>query len=360
MNKQLLTRLKNFLKYNRVLNPFVIFLRFFMYFFTHKKYWKRFFKSNRKKRFSKIARETFMLWHYWKMFPFHYFRYNLYLEEKSLSKNELISYVPEFYFDWVIIPEKNDIQYISLLSNKIISDRYLKSFKIPLPKTIIYIISNRLVNEDSSPVNNLVFEKNIGDKRLIFVKPVLGRGGDGIKIMKKEELTFDILFLLAKKGDYICQEEIKQHHILSKIYPYSVNTLRVVTKSNNLDFKIIAAILRIGQGGERVDNSNKGGISVELDLSSWRLKEVGYSEHPVDRFLSHPDTNVEFNGILLPYKEEISKLIKRITEIIPSCEYLGMDIAFSINGPIIIEVNPGFGIDHVQISLQKGIKDFLV
>jgi len=52
--------------------------RFWYYLVTHRKLLLRCLTSAQRKRLSRIAREVLASWRYWRMFPFHYFRYKLY------------------------------------------------------------------------------------------------------------------------------------------------------------------------------------------------------------------------------------------------------------------------------------------
>ena len=69
----------------------------------------------------------------------------------------------------------------------------------------------------------------------------------------------------------------------------------------------------------------------------------------------HPDTETPFSQ-QLPMKREVQALLNEAALVIPKCHILGWDVALTPRGPVIIEINPGFGVNHVQITCQRGIR----
>ena len=77
-----------------------------------------------------------------------------------------------------------------------------------------------------------------------------------------------------------------QNKVINDIYPLSVNTIRIVT----LNKVVVAALLRIGNDGNVVDNFNHGGMVTTINI------ETGIIEYPaIDKsgnvFEVHPETN---------------------------------------------------------------------
>jgi hypothetical protein len=200
----------------------------------------------------------------------------------------------------------------------------------------------------------------------LFAKPALGRGGHNIHVFIRDThgyfrtssgnaLDAHYFEMLGKTEDFIIQAGLEQIETLNQIYPHAVNTIRIPSIVENGIVRPIAAILRIGRDKKHVDNSAQGGISVELNIDSWSMLGIGYSEHPVGSHARHPDTNASFNHPL-PMKIEVLELLNEAAAAIPKCNVLGWDVALTPIGPVIVEVNPGFGLNHIQISCQRGIK----
>ena len=46
--------------------------------------------------------------------------------------------------------------------------------------------------------------------------------------------------------DYVVQLFFRQHDLLNRVYPFSLNTLRVVTFDDNGDIRVLARVLKMG------------------------------------------------------------------------------------------------------------------
>ncbi|MDX1726590.1 MAG: sugar-transfer associated ATP-grasp domain-containing protein, partial [Pseudoalteromonas tetraodonis] len=153
----------------------------------------------------------------------------------------------------------------------------------------------------------------------------------------------------------------EQHSYLNSIYPNSVNTLRAITvRNNNGTVDFIAATLRMGVGGNQVDNSSAGGLLIGIDLNTgMSLKPYATYEYGIEKFDKHPDTGFNFFELRIPNwennKKEIINAAKKLTQL----NLVGWDIAITQKGIIIIEANTLFGLDHTQAGIG-GMKDFFV
>jgi hypothetical protein len=70
-----------------------------------------------------------------------------------------------------------------------------------------------------------------------------------------------------------------------------------------------------------------------------------------ETFEKHPDTGFAFKNFQFPHWDQIEKFVLESARKLPNFTYLGWDIADSINGPIAIEANLGFGLDLYQVTL---------
>ncbi len=345
-------------------------LRFWFYLYTHFKIFFRSIFCLERKWLIIILREVLILWLYWRMFPFHYFRYKFYLENNK-NIEDLKKYIPEFYFDNIIIPEYNDWTNRLLMSNKVFVSKFLNKFDIPSSKVIIYSENGYLFDSD----NNILTSENsvefilqkISSNRL-FLKPAYGSSGNGILLFKNNNgnyyndlniLNFKILKAFSKRYDFLLEDEIKQYDVLERYNPDSINTLRVITLLMKDKIYPLKVVLRMGRRGTYVDNSAQGGISCEVDIEDWKLKGVGASEYPVARYDKHPDSLIPFNQVL-DFKKETLDLVEKNGLLFPSCRILGWDIVLTPKGPSVLEINPGFGIDHMQLSCNQGISELLL
>jgi len=323
----------------------------------------RFKKCSNKKSKFQIRKEFNLCKKFWGCYPLHYYRYDLYKKDKKLTKNELLSYIPEFFFYNLFLPFYDSKKFEILLTDKIITEQLFKSVSIPQPKTIFklidkHIYSNSLKEIDYSTVENKIKEEKA---KKIFVKPTDGQGGFGIYIFKRKNtgqyltdnnIVFNKNFLvkIGKKNNYLAQFGLMQHKEISKIYPHSINTFRVATENKNSNVRILCSTLRVGIGGKEVDNSAQDGIILKIDIRTGKLGDYATTEQ-CQYFKKHPDTNFIFKGTKIQNWNKIKNFVEECASKLPQFTYLGWDIALTQNGPVAIETNLDFGLDHYQIPL---------
>lgn len=202
------------------------------------------------------------------------------------------------------------------------------------------------------------------------MKPIDGACGKGFDIILSYNIDSKSLLLkmggaitvsvflnsyLRDKNGWLFQEIITQHPVLERIYPHAVNTLRAITHlDKNGSYSVVCAMMRIGAGGSITDNNDQGRVIsfVKEDGCFGMCFDSIYSQ---TRFTHHPDTKEQVTGLMLPYYEEGLSLVVRAHNLLPSCRHLAWDVAFTPDGPLIIEVN-----SHVSIAMnQKGELDLL-
>ncbi|HHB1557816.1 TPA: sugar-transfer associated ATP-grasp domain-containing protein, partial [Vibrio cholerae] len=204
----------------------------------------------------------------------------------------------------------------------------------------------------------------------IVVKPVIdSQQGSGVYVIKVNHSTdkrFEIsgvsyssVELINKLFfnsicDYLIEEKINQHSFNLKFHSHSVNTVRVdtlLTKSGEVI--INSAYLRIGRNGRNVDNwSGKlGGIGVNINIDNGTLGECGI-DYSRKIYTHHPDTQICFSGLTIPYWNDIIDIVKKAALELPKLRSLGWDVALTENGPILLEVNRDYDILAQQTCTQ--------
>ena len=216
-------------------------------FFTYKKLTDNLYRSNfidylfkdQIKSRETIKKELDILRDYWKCDPMSYYRYRLY--EKNLTRDELLDYIPPYYFYNYYVPSIYDENKIREAANKILMNNYFISRKIETPNTIAIVIEGRIFSGKEIIDYGRFIEKLMksGATRF-FMKPDNGKGGKGIFRMEKigreifinnEFLSRELFMELISDQNYIIQEGIIQRSDFMSLYPGSVNTLRVITQN---------------------------------------------------------------------------------------------------------------------------------
>jgi hypothetical protein len=329
---------------------------------------KRFYECDNKKTASQIKREIQVCKKYWKCYPHHYFTNNLYRADNEVTDEELINYIPQFYWYYVFLPHYSSPSFYMIGENKIIIEQFFKALKISQPKTLCillhgYVYSSGMERLTGNQVQNELIHNN---PEKLFVKPAEGCGGKGIHIfhkndpghfVTKDNVSFDQNFLdtIGKDQDYIVQYGVTQNREISEIYPESVNTFRIYTENKNGVSRVVCAMLRMGRGHKEIDNVSSGGICVNIDISTGKLGDYAMS-YDEEKIAQHPDTHVAFHNVTISQWDEIRKFATVSASKMPFLTYLGWDIALTPDGPVAIEINRTPILDVME-TLSGGLRE---
>lgn len=306
-----------------------------------------------------IRREERLVKKYWRIGTFHYYRYGL--QYKQLTDEQLLDYVPTFYFHRNIEQHHNGIDTIKF-GDKLTQAKLFEERNIPTAKVIAVVkrgVCFDLYETSTLVLDNLINERLSEPTNKLFFKPSGNCGGAGILVLKKinghllvngktvssiEEFKKQ----LSIKYTYIVEENIVQSSQLSKINPSSVNTLRVVSQEEKGKMVIRTCILRMGRQGKEVDNSAQGGISIKVDIVNGEFANSATAEHGAGIIPNHPDTGYKFVGNRIQSWEVIKQQIEDIANKLIDFKDIALDIAITQKGAIIVEFNFRYGIEHQQ------------
>ena len=323
------------------------------------KYLDMYTSCEEKKSANIIKNEIRILKKYWNTYPIQYFRYNLYRKDCTLNIEEMKDYIPDYFAYYLLYPKSFKDRNI-LCEDKKLMYIVNTGLNIPQPNTLFFTENNSKLSTsldliDTTDCYNLIKKSNANK---IFVKPTFGVGGKGIKVFNKKDNIFwdrnDNIVLDENyiseiaKNSYIIQEGVNQHTDINKIYPYAINTFRIITEYNQGEEpKIIFSLLRMGCGGMQIDNASSGGIYIKINSESGLLGKEAIADNR-KTYTEHPDTQFLFNNYKIPFWNEIIKFAKDIASKYSPIKYIGWDIAYSESGPILIEGNNGPSIEIIQ------------
>jgi hypothetical protein len=324
---------------------------------------RRFDECTKRKPKRQLRHEISLCKKYWGCYPLHYFRYDLYRKDKEITEEELINYIPEFFFYYLFLPFYNSKQYNILLSDKNIMETVFRSAGIIQAPTVLKLTDGCTFTEDFRGMSFIEIKKELANKlyEKIYVKPVSGSGGFGIYVFyrdnhceyftsKGEKFNEGFIYKLGKTNDYIVQGGLTQTNELSSIYSRSVNTFRIVTENTNGTVKILGSVLRIGKDGNELDNACQGGMMIKIDSETGKSGSFATTE--AGRVYSvHPDTGCSLKDFFIGEWSGIRDFALKSAARLPHFKYLGWDIALTSNGPAAIEANLGFGLDLMQIPM---------
>ena len=203
-----------------------------------------------------------------------------------------------------------------------------------------------LFDKEKEDVINFICKHNV-----IIAKPVDGACGKGIRRMVTSDYPdAQSLYneLLKTDRKLLLEETIVQHPKINEIYPTAVNTLRVVTIHYNGKTKIVCTYFRIGNNSNFVDNFNSTGMVVPVDEYTGIVKDKAIDKNK-NLYESHPFSGTPIKGFRFPFWEEAMDMVRKASEVIPQVGYVGWDVAFTPDGPCIVEGNPFPGHDIYQL-----------
>jgi len=311
-----------------------------------------------KKPVSQMKREQKELQNYWGCYPFQYIRYDMYRKDCTLTLDEMKAYIPNYFAYYLFFP-KFFTSYGILTEDKSLTNSFFKAYNVLQPELLFKFAHNRFLDGENNvlipaAIDQLIVHSNT---EKLFVKPTFGLGGRGILVFnltdgifmnkEKEILNAEFIQKNLKDEHYIVQKGLVQHEEINKIYPRAINTFRIMTKVENGKGEIIYSMLRMGQKGNQIDNASQHGLACAVDKNTGKFAQYGFTGLR-DKVTTHPDTGFVFGGYQFPHWEEVKAFIINVAEKFYEVKYLGWDVAFTADGPAIIEINAGAGLEFLQ------------
>ncbi len=195
----------------------------------------------------------------------------------------------------------------------------------------------------------------------LVIKPNYGNFGNGVRIVRTADTADRHALLERLLADYpdgfAAEEVIVQHPALAALHPSSVNTVRLTTvRLKNGDIYLIhRPFLRIGQGGNCVDNGAKDGIIASIDFETGILYAA--IDERMRRYVVHPDTQAAILGFRIPRWEEAKRLAVELAGVLPELGYCGWDLALTEEGWVMVEANGKGLFIGFQMPAQEGFRD---
>lgn len=238
-----------------------------------------------------------------------------------------------------LVTTLNDSRYSYVFDEKNVFDKKFKDF---MGREIL----------DLAETDYDEFKRFVHNKEDFFAKPYIGESGKGIeKIHVADFKSTDELYRYVKspsKNFGVIEEVIVQHPDAARIYPDSLNCLRVVTLVNKGEAHILYAVFKMGNNGKFVDNLENGGLACHFDLDKGIITGQGHTSALVN-YDAHPATGVKFVGYKLPFMDEVKQMVKKAAMVIPEFRYVGWDVCLTPNGPAIVEGNDYPAYDFPQL-----------
>ena len=202
-----------------------------------------------------------------------------------------------------------------------------------------------------------------------IIKPRRGRAGEGVMLLEVEENAF-----VLNKKDFknlgeafkglrscIVNPYVSQHEYAAKIFPHSLNTIRLVTCVLNDEIQVIRAAHRFGASRTGVvDNFDQGGIIGIIEPISGEIQEPLMWDDKQCKKISadvHPDTLQRIKGVKIPRWNAMLSEMLELHASMKYIKYVGWDIAITPESFVIIEANYATGTLALQLQSPLLLND---
>lgn len=263
--------------------------------------------------------------------------------------------------------EKRRSRYVCMLQDKFVFGLFSEALGFPTPRLLAFCDEEK-INWIEPRVTESWQDLQKHHGMDAFLKDAIGRCGEAVFPLRVSDNTIYLTDepveaeTLKKKikGKYIIQERIYQHPELDRIYPKSINTIRLITLRKGDDIILASGTFRMGAGGNRFDNWAGGGIGVGINVQTGQLDEEGTFRLGFGgRVKAHPETGVEFRTYQIPYYHEAANLVVQMHSFFYGIHSIGWDIAVTENGPMVIEGNNSWDVAFQQFHDSQIKKTFL-
>lgn len=265
--------------------------------------------------------------------------YDWHREYSSLTGKFHKEYVPEFFYTAMLQFGLCDLDYAKVIDDKNFS-ALLDCAGVRTPRTILRCSNGCIIDSLlGSLTMNEALDALSKEKAFVLKKASDTTRGDDVHFINTEEVAREELrqIILGLGCNWRVEQVIKACPEIAALHPASLNTFRVGSYVLNGIAYADCAILRMGVGKARVDNTHSGGIFVGIDAG--RLRREAFTEQGL-RWDKHPDSGIKFDGYLVPHFERLLEASRKVQAFIPKCPFLDLDITLDEDyEPVLVEVN---------------------
>jgi len=278
-----------------------------------------------KKAIKEYARERFGSKAYWP-----------YLAYYTEMRGEFVKgWIPDDYFTTVVEIKLNPRIYSNISGVKTYDHRLFGDFAV---RPLFLFIKGLLYDADLNLVKESQLKDILSDHDgELVLKEEFGYGGKQVRMIHSSEFKPE---QLRRGTNYVIQPYIKQHKILSDLYPDSVNTFRVASLFKNdgsIDIKFV--ILRFGVDGVKVDNMSSGGQCIYIDPSG-KPSRLAYDNLGLAVGERHQNTGYVYSDLKIPMFNDIVESCRTAHLKYPYVGVVGWDVCIDEHGkPKLLEWN---------------------
>ena len=263
-------------------------------------------------------------------------------------------YIPDDLYYGEMLPYFSNSQFRRFGEDKCYHDIWFPDIK--RPETICKNIAGVYYDSNMNPIS---FEEAVAlvvtFNGECLIKPSIDSGeGRLIKFFcqdmrNKKEIETAFRELGA---NFILQAAVKQHEILAKMNPSSLNTIRVVSFFFEEQVHILSSILRIGAPKAKVDNVGAGGYACPIQMNgNLNAKAVNRKAEWVEE----NSFGIKFDDVKIPEFDRVIETIKFAHKRLAHFKLVGWDMSVDAQGePVLIEYNTCPGANQISCGPTFG------
>jgi len=306
-----------------------------------------------------------------------YFLYRLF-EDERLSMAEKERFISD-RIHWPISHICNDPKWAALTEDKWVSYTFMGACAIPTPTTLAVIDTSERefgqVPKITRPSELRQFLSVRTDFPL-FAKDNTGIGsfgafviagieGDLIIREQAEPITFDAVFAeIVGRRSYLLQRFLRNQDDLQSLSKYCA-TVRTINLVGGGRVLTPFALIKIPGPASIADNYwREGNIIADLSLDTGEIRRAVTGKGiALKELRHHPATGEPLVGKTLPFWKELRALNEACARLYAPVRFSSLDIALTVDGPTVVEINTGGGFDLPQLASGRGflsdeVRDF--
>ncbi len=180
--------------------------------------------------------------------------------------------------------------------------------------------------------------------------------GDNVRVAVEQ---FAAQHGLESAPTLVFQNVMRPHPAIAALIGPRLATARFVVLNDTDTPEVFRVGLRLPAGSSMVDNFRggaSGNMLARLDPDTGVIRDVlagiGLKWRPIE---AHPDTGAPFAGFQLPGWSDALALVLRASKHAPGLKIHNWDVAFTDQGPMIIEDNPFGDFILAQVTAERGL-----
>ena len=211
-----------------------------------------------------------------------------------------------------------------------------------------YYKRNALPIEKKTSIEEL--KSFLCDKTEFVQKYVSSSRGQAVELVQIRDIEISkYLDELKAKGKFLLEDRIIQSECLN-VYGSSLHNIRVSTFRTKQGIIPICGFFTIGTEGTFVVNATIGCVFASIDCKTGLIESGGCDELG-NRYDIHPSSGLKIKGFQLPDWDGAIRICIEVASKLDNFAYVSFDLAHTVNGWDIIEINPSGQLLHQAANL---------